>query len=966
MRRAGDVLKGLIALAFTVGLVAGIPSLLVTLVGWPLPTEIPSWETIERTITTTGIDETLVVKTLAIVVWVTWAQLVWAITVETAAAIRGKVARRTATLPGIQAAAARLVATVSLIVSSFGPVRPAIATPLPVIDSPPTTAAVLVIDDPATPQSIASVVADEEAASVVDGPTFRVASIRQSYWSIAQETTGDPHRWTEIRDLNVGRTMTDGTVLTAGHEDLQPGWRLALPADAVLPIEAYEESQVTVEKGDNQWKLAEEHLEDVLDRDVTDAEVAPYWRDMVDENRDNIRSGDPDLIYPGEVLDLPAPAESLTDWEAPAAAGNDEAAASEDAAVDDAIDAMDQILAPADTSQDATSSAEADSVGEVADSEAATWVEEEVDAIDQDWLASGPEGELIVESDATIPGDIQMWVTEEVPSVAAIDATDGDPYGLPAGTTTAVVTAAGGAAAAGWWWRRRRRLEAVDAPTEEPTDLPHDPLEGDRAVPLPTELADDRGLWAVGAALGGLRGTPPTPAAVVVSDQLTRVVVPGAGDRTPRGWTLSERLTDVWEVPTSAISDRYVADAAATVPGLVRVGRSSEDEMLWVNLEAAGVVAIDGATPHITPLLELIATRLVSRPELTVLWIGDAAPAGCQTIDTAAAIDYLNQKPKPGTTALVARRHGAIEPLTVVLAASVPAMQRPALMAAVQAFGPDRGVAAITSWPTHDAAPEFSWTLTGYGTLYIEAMASHVTVDGLAEPPAAAVEIEPRPAPDVELQVLGRPRLLIDGAEVPLRRSQSIQLLAYLVTNPKGASTDKLLDVLWPDAPNQRAKKPTLQQCATELRRLVGIELLPRARDGWYRTGVTSDEQRFVAHVADADAAGTDEERAAHLRQALDLVREAPFDGVDWLWVMTDGLVTNSMQRIHDVAHQLAQIEVDLGRYSDADDSAGQGIATDSHCSRCWDLRIQAAAAAGNESHRRHLEEQRHRIAQAS
>ena len=96
------------------------------------------------------------------------------------------------------------------------------------------------------------------------------------------------------------------------------------------------------------------------------------------------------------------------------------------------------------------------------------------------------------------------------------------------------------------------------------------------------------------------------------------------------------------------------------------------------------------------------------------------------------------------------------------------------------------------------------------------------------------------------------------------------------------------------------------------------------------------------------------------------MVREAPFDGVDWLWVMTDGLVTNSMQRIHDVAHQLAQIEVDLGRYSDADDSAGQGIATDSHCSRCWDLRIQAAAAAGNESHRRHLEEQRHRIAQAS
>jgi|GEM_PF-2688212 len=973
MRRAGDVCKGLIALAFTIGLVAGIPYLLVTLVGWPLPTEIPSWETIQRTITTTGIDQTLVIKALAVIVWVTWAQLVWAIAVEIAAAIRGKVARRTTTLPGIQAAAARLVATVSLIVSSFGPVKPAIATPLPVIDGPPAPAAVLVIDDPAAPQSthrsIASVVSDEEADGGGDGLTYRVASIRQSYWSIARQTLGDPHRWTEIRDLNVGRTMADGTVLNATDEDLQPGWRLALPADAVLPPGAFAATTVTVEPGDNQWRLAAEHLADVYDRDVADAEVAPYWRDMVDENRDTIRSGDPDLIYPGEVLNLPAPAESLTDWEAPAAGGNEEAAASQDASVDTEVDTtdVDRVVALPDgtaTFDGGRPSAAVEGGSTTADLTGA-WVEEETTP-DEDWLASGPDGELIVEPDAAMPGDLQMWVTEEVPAVAASDPTDADPSNLPAGSTVAVVTAAGGAAAAGWWWRRRLRLHAVDAPAEEHPDPLHDPAEPDTTVPLPTELADDRGLWAVGAALGGLRGTPPTPAAVVVSDQLTRVVVPGAGDRTPRGWTLSERLTDVWEVPTSAISDRYVTDAATAVPGLIRVGRSSEDEMLWVNLEAAGVIAIDGATPHITPLLELIAIRLVSRPDLTVLWIGETAPPGCQQVDTAAAIDHLNQTSKPDTTALVARRHGAVRPLTVVLAAEVPAMQRPALMAAVQAFGPDRGVAAITSWPTHDATPEFSWTLTGYGTLYIEAMASHITVDGLAAPPVAAVEIEPRPAPDVELQVLGRPRLLVDGAEIPLRRRHSIQLLAYLVTHPKGASTDKLLDVLWPDAPNQRAKKPTLQQCATELRSLIGIELLPRARDGWYRTGVTSDEQRFVAHVADADAAGSDEERAAHLRQALDLVREAPFDSVDWLWVMTDGLMTASLQRIHDADHQLARLEIDLGRYGDADHSAGKGTATDPHCDRCWDLRIQAATAAGDDSRRRHLEQQRHRIAHAS
>jgi len=214
--------------------------------------------------------------------------------------------------------------------------------------------------------------------------------------------------------------------------------------------------------------------------------------------------------------------------------------------------------------------------------------------------------------------------------------------------------------------------------------------------------------------------------------------------------------------------------------------------------------------------------------------------------------------------------------------------------------------------------------------------------------------------------VLGRPRLIIDDTEPSLRRSQSIELLAYLVTHPKGASTDKLLDVLWPDAPNQHAKKPTLQQCAAELRRNIGVDLLPRARDGWYRTGVTSDEQRFVAHVAEADVAGSDQQRAAHLRQALDLVRGAPFDNVDWIWAITDGKVTSSMQRIHDAAHQLTQLEINLGRYSDADNTAAQGIAAGPHCDRCWDLRIQAADAAGDQTRLRHLEEQRHRIANAS
>lgn len=70
--------------------------------------------------------------------------------------------------------------------------------------------------------------------------------------------------------------------------------------------------EVLVAPGDNLWRLAATWLAVASGRqvgDVPDAEVIGYWRDVVAHNTPRLRSGDPDLIYPGErVVVLPPPA----------------------------------------------------------------------------------------------------------------------------------------------------------------------------------------------------------------------------------------------------------------------------------------------------------------------------------------------------------------------------------------------------------------------------------------------------------------------------------------------------------------------------------------------------------------------------------------------------------------------------------------------------------------------------------
>lgn len=69
--------------------------------------------------------------------------------------------------------------------------------------------------------------------------------------------------------------------------------------------------QVVVQPGDNMWRLAQRRLAEA-GQPTDDRRVGPYWVRVVEANRHRIRSGNPDLIFPGEVLVLPPLEEEVT------------------------------------------------------------------------------------------------------------------------------------------------------------------------------------------------------------------------------------------------------------------------------------------------------------------------------------------------------------------------------------------------------------------------------------------------------------------------------------------------------------------------------------------------------------------------------------------------------------------------------------------------------------------------------
>jgi nucleoid-associated protein YgaU len=95
-------------------------------------------------------------------------------------------------------------------------------------------------------------------------------------------------------------TAPEPQVVDHGYLPVTP----AVEAPVAAPV-VEQPPEVVVERGDHLWGLAAERLALVAGRPPSDPEIARYWRLVIDQNLARLRSGDPDLVFPGEIIEFP-------------------------------------------------------------------------------------------------------------------------------------------------------------------------------------------------------------------------------------------------------------------------------------------------------------------------------------------------------------------------------------------------------------------------------------------------------------------------------------------------------------------------------------------------------------------------------------------------------------------------------------------------------------------------------------
>ena len=184
----------------------------------------------------------------------------------------------------------------------------------------------------------------------------------------------------------------------------------------------------------------------------------------------------------------------------------------------------------------------------------------------------------------------------------------------------------------------------------------------------------------------------------------------------------------------------------------------------------------------------------------------------------------------------------------------------------------------------------------------------------------------------------------ISGGARPFTRAWARELVIYLAMHPNGASNDAWATALWPD---RLMASSSLHSTASVARRSLGQardgqDHLPRAHGRLVLArSVDTDWARFVK-LADAN----DLDR---WRQALELVRGRPFDGLRASdWPILEGIAPAIEASVVDLSGRLAGALLRRGDAAGAERAARKGLLVSPYDERLYRMLLRAADLAGN------------------
>jgi hypothetical protein len=227
-RLFGQVTRALAALGTLLVLVGGIPAALVATVGWPLPRSLPRFGDITSALGGQSIDDAFLVKALAVVCWLAWAQFVTCVAAELIGWRRGRAPQAVPFAGALQPLVAQLVVTAALLVQ----IAPRPSTPPTVLFS---GTPIVQIHEPAPVAEVPAAAVTEPEQPGAPAATY-VVKPRDDLWSLAETYLGDGRRWRELFDLNRDRAQARGGALRRPNL-IRPGWILRFPPDAVALAE---------------------------------------------------------------------------------------------------------------------------------------------------------------------------------------------------------------------------------------------------------------------------------------------------------------------------------------------------------------------------------------------------------------------------------------------------------------------------------------------------------------------------------------------------------------------------------------------------------------------------------------------------------------------------------------------------------------------------------------------------------